>query len=83
MIKASSAVACYLPDLSVPYREPVASLSSNRRDLGSFRWAVSLREMCLPALGVAEVDGGSELAVLIQKSQPVLSAAGNFPVSMG
>lgn len=39
--------------------------------------------MCLPALGVAEVDDGSELAVLIQKSQPVLSAARNFPVSTG
>lgn len=44
---------------------------------------MSLRKTRLPALGVAEVDGGSDLAVLIQKSQPVLSASGNFPVSTG
>lgn len=35
----------------------------------------------MPALGVAELDSGLILALLIQKSLPLLSASKNFPIS--
>lgn len=42
---------------------------------------MGLQEIDLPALGVAELDSGLILALLIQKSLQVLSASKNFPIS--
>lgn len=42
---------------------------------------MNLREMDLPALGVADLDNGLILALLIWESLLVLSMSKNFPIS--